>query len=250
MITFFVIHELSIVVNLLIKNSKKKSCSSSISYRFFQSKSQHQNEGKRLLESSKKTDTTHIRVLQSDHEKLVKIKRSVGFKSLACVVHSLLEEQAKNLVTVEAVLDQRVPVVLTGPPRCGKSFFVKHKLLPSLTGHPVLVIDNWDEYKQLRSIGYDIYSLNFKDFNEKIRFVPNTQSRVAETEVENIFSHLDMKRKEMSDWIIIVEEAHAFKNISAFNKFLYGSRHIVRKMVVVTPQTDAFKGLVTLTAYH
>lgn len=241
---------LSIASSLLLKIQEKKSCSSSISYRFFQSKSQHQNGGKRLSETSRKQDTTHIRVFQSDHQKLVKIKRSVGFKSIGCVVHKLLEEQAKNLVTVKAVLNQRVPIVLTGSPRCGKSFFVKHKLLPSLTGYPVLVIDNWDEYKQLRSIGYDIYGLNFKDFNEKIRFVPNTQSRVAETEVENIFSHLDMKRKEMSNWIIIVEEAHAFKNISAFTKFLYGSRHIVRKMVVVTPQTDAFKGLVTLTAYH
>jgi len=54
----------------------------------------------------------------------------------------------------------------------------------------------------------------------------------------------------MSRWIIIVEEAHSYKNVSAFTKFLYGSRHIVRKMVAVTPQTDAFQGLVTLTIYH
>jgi len=59
-----------------------------------------------------------------------------------------------------------------------------------------------------------------------------------------------MKRNEMAKWIIIVEEAHSYKNVSAFTKFLYGSRHIVRKMVAVTPQTDAFQGLVTLTIYH
>jgi hypothetical protein len=73
---------------------------------------------------------------------------------------------------------------------------------------------------------------------------------MAETEVESIFSHLDMKRNEMGKWIIIVEEAHTFKNVSAFAKFLYGSRHVVRKMIAVTPQTDAFQGLETLMAFH
>jgi len=180
----------------------------------------------------------------------MKIKKSVGFKNIAWVIRGLLEEQAENLASVEAIMNGRVPVVLTGMPLSGKTFFVKQKLLPSLEGNPVLVIDIWDEHKELRNIGYDIYGLNFKDFNEQVRFVPNTQGRVAETEVEGIFAHLDMKRNEMSKWIIIVEEAHAFKNVPVFTKFLYGSRHVVRKMVAVTPQTDAFQGLVTLTVYR
>jgi len=118
--------------------------------------------------------------------------------------------------------------------------------LPSLIGNPVLVIDCWDEYKELRNIGYDIYGLNFGDFDEHIRFIPNSQSRVAITEVGNIFAHLDMRRSELSAWTIVVEEAHTFKNVSVFTKFLYGSRHIVRKMIAVTPQADAYGGLVTL----
>jgi len=178
------------------------------------------------------------------------IKAGMGFKNVAWVVRRLLEERARNLASVDAVMNGTVPVVLTGKPLSGKTFFVKQKLLPSLKSNPVLVIDSWDEYKELRNIGYDIYGLNFKDFNEQIRFVPNTQSRVAETEVESIFAHLDMRRNELAKWIVIVEEAHAFKNIAAFTKFLYGSRHFVRKMVAVTPQTDAFQGLVTLTMYH
>ena len=178
------------------------------------------------------------------------IKTSVGFKNIAWVVHKLLEEQAKNLASVEAVMDESVPVVLTGKPLSGKTFFVQRKLLPTLKNSPVLVIESWNEYEELRNIGYDIYGLNFNDFNEHIRFVPNTQSQIAETEISAIFSHLDMKRNEMAKWIIIVEEAHSYKNVSAFTKFLYGSRHIVRKMVAVTPQTDAFQGLVTLTIYH
>jgi len=194
--------------------------------------------------------TTHVRVWKNDRQRLMSIKAGMGFKNVAWVVHKLLEEQAKNLASVDAVMAGNVPVVLTGKPLSGKTFFIKQKLLPSLRGNPVLVIDSWDEYGQLRNIAYDVYGLNFKDFNEQIRFVLNTQSRVAETEVENIFAHLDMKRNELAKWIVIVEEAHAFKNIAAFTKFLYGSRHIVRKMVAVTPQTDAFQGLVTLTIYH
>jgi len=38
--------------------------------------------------------------------------------------------------------------------------------------------------------------------------------------------------------------------VPAFAKFLYGSRHVVRKMIAVTPQTDAFQGLETLMAFH
>jgi hypothetical protein len=198
----------------------------------------------------KAENTTHVRVLKSDRQRLTAIRESVGFQSIAYVVHRLLEEQAKNLASVEAVMDGTVPVILTGKPLSGKTHFIKQKLLPSLTGHPVLVIDSGNEYLELRNIGYDIYGLNFKDFNEQVRFVPNAQSKVAETEVENIFSHLDMRRNELSNWIIIVEEAHAYRNIAAFIKFLYGSRHIVRKMVAITPQTDAFQGLVTLTIFH
>ena len=187
---------------------------------------------------------------KEDHQKLKRIKTGVGFKNFAWVVHRLLGEQAQNSASVEAVMDGRVPVVLTGLPLCGKTTFTKRKLLPSLEGYPVLVVDTWNEYDELSDIQYGFYSLNFKDFNEHIRFVPNTQSKVGMIEVENLFAHLDMKREEMSDWIIIVEEAHSYKNVSTFTKFLYGSRHIVRKMVAITPQTDAFQGLVTLTVYH
>jgi hypothetical protein len=189
-------------------------------------------------------------VLRSDYERLLSIKENVGFKSVAWAVHGLLEEQAKNLASVEAIMSSNVPVVLTGKPLSGKTYFVKQKLLPSLKGSPVLVVDCWDEYKELRNIGYDIYGLNFGDFKEHIRFIPNSQSRVAITEVGNIFAHLDMRRSELSEWIVVVEEAHTFKKISTFTKFLYGSRHIVRKMVAITPQTDAYQGIVVLTVFR
>lgn len=185
--------------------------------------------------------------MKDDLVKLMSIKKGTGFKSLAWVIHNLLEQQPKNIATVEAVMNGSVPVILTGKPLSGKTSFIKQKLLPSLVDGPVLVVDSWGEYKELRNIGYDIYGLDFDNFSEHIRFVPNTQSKVAETEIESIFAHLDMKRNAMSKWTIIVEEAHTFRNVSSFVKFLYGSRHIVRKMMAVTPQIDAFQGLVTFS---
>lgn len=194
--------------------------------------------------------TTHVRVLKRDREKLVSIKKTVGFKTLAWVIHMLLQEKAQNIADVASVMAGNVPVVLTGKPLSGKTYFVRQKLLPSLRDNPVLVIDCHGEYTELKNIGYDIYGLNFKEFKEQVRFVPSAQSRIAETEIESIFSHLDMKRDVMADWIIIVEEANTFKNVSAFVKFLYSSRHVCRKAIGVTPQTDAFTGLVTLTVCH
>jgi len=201
-----------------------------------------------LEQHKERGQTTHVRVLRSDYERLLSIKENAGFKSVAWVVHGLLEEQAKNLASVEAIMSSNVPVVLTGKPLSGKTFFVKQKLLPSLIGHPVLVIDCWDEYKELRNLGYDIYGLNFKEFDEHVRFVPNPH--VGPTEIENLFAHLDMKRNEMSRWTIIVEEAHTFKNTSTFTKFLYGSRHVVRKMVAITPQADAYQGIAVMTVFR
>jgi len=201
-----------------------------------------------FLEGQNEHDkTTHTRVLKDDLAKLMSIKKGTGFKSLAWVIHNLLEQQPKNIATVEAVMNGNVPIVLTGRPLSGKTSFIKQRLLPTLIENPVLVVDSWGEYKELRNIGYDIYGLDFANFSDHIRFVPNSQSKVAETEIESIFAHLDMKRNAMSKWTIIVEEAHTYKNVPAFAKFLYGSRHVVRKMIAVTPQTNAFEGLEVLT---
>ena len=119
------------------------------------------------MEHHKKVDeTTHIRVWKKDHHKLTAVKTNMGFKSLAWVIHGILEEKVKNPASVEAVMKGTVPIVLVGKPLSGKTFFVKNRLLPSLKGSPVLVIDSWDEYNELRNIKHDIYSLNFRDFNE------------------------------------------------------------------------------------
>jgi hypothetical protein len=190
---------------------------------------------------------THTRIFTEDLTKINQIRDSSGFRSTAWVLHSLLEVQAKNLATVESIMNERVPVILVGKPLAGKSYFIKNKLLVSLEGSPVLVIDVQNEYENLKKIGFDIFALDFTNFKEHVRFVPNSQSMVSESEIGSLFSNLEMKRDNLSKLTIIVEEGQAFKNIAPLVRFLYGSRHIVRKMVMITPQVDCFQGLTTFT---
>jgi len=192
-------------------------------------------------------DTVCQRLWKDDVKKLQKMRDELGFGNIANCVRLLLKDKRRQPVTVEKIMNETVPVVITGHPLSGKTTFVKKKLLPKLNPHPVMVIDIWGEYKELKDCKSDIYSLDFKTYKGKLRFVPQKLSLVAEKEIEFLFNHLDMKRDQLSDWVLIVEEAHSFKDIPAFSKFLYGSRRIVRKLVCVTPKTDAFPGLVTFT---
>ena len=202
---------------------------------------------KTFLEQNKKTDkTAHVRVWKKDHEELMERKRDVGYKNLASAVHSLLVKNESDLPSVEKVMEEHVPVVLTGLPLSGKTYFVRNKLIPQL--NPVLVIDRLGDYEDLEDLGHKIYGFDFKRSNGKVRFVPNKRSELGKTEVESIFRRLMMIRDELANWTIIAEEAHVYHDLGAFTDFLYGSRHYVRKMIVVTPKTDAFPGLLTFMA--
>jgi len=195
---------------------------------------------------------TLVKLQKEDFEKLQKIKDECQILDVGATIHQLLQTQAcTEIVTVERVMNERTPVLLVGKPLAGKSHFIKTKLLPSLIGQPVLIVDVQDEYSNLKSIGFDIFSLNFENFAEHIRFVVNKQSMVAESEVSSLFSNLEMKREVLSKWTIIVEECQSFSvNVAPFLRFLYGSRHIVRKMVCVSPKTDCLLGLQTFTVFR
>lgn len=187
--------------------------------------------------------TTHVRVFKRDHEWLKWIKANMGFRSYSWIIHAILSERVKTIPNVNAIMQGNNPVVLTGQPGSGKTYFVKDALLSSLTSASVLVVDSLDEYSGLRKVGYDFYSIDFSQFIGQIRYVLNKNSRVALTEVENIFAYLDMSREKLSNLVIIVEEAHAYKSVGPFMKVLYASRHFFRKIIVITPQLDAFQGL-------
>jgi hypothetical protein len=89
----------------------------------------------------RKRETTHIRVWKTDHTRLKEIREHTGLENMAWVVHRLLQKQGRNLATVEAIMKDRTPIVVTGEPESGKTFFIKNRLLPTLKDNPVLVVD-------------------------------------------------------------------------------------------------------------
>lgn len=180
------------------------------------------------------------------------LKADMGFKSAAKVVQHLLLQTKRSIkpATLKKVMNRRVPVVITRKPLVGKTYFIRKRLLPKLNPYPVLVIDTWNEYRRIERVGYEVNTLDFKNYKGRVRFVPTKRSDIAEREIERLFEDLDMKRDDLRRWVVIVEEAHAYRNLPPFMKFLYGSRRIVHKMIVVTPDMDAFDGLETLTIYR
>jgi hypothetical protein len=191
-------------------------------------------------------EETTCRLYKEDLKKLNDIRHEIGFRSNACALHAILQEKAQNVISVEAVMSLNVPVVIVGSPLSGKSHFVKNTLLSALSEYPTLVIDSIGEYGSLPNIGYDIFGLDFENFKGHIRFVPNAYAKMAENEIENIFAQLDMKSKVLSRWVIVVEEAQSYQNVASFVRFLYSSRHRVRKMIAITAKSNTFEGLVTL----
>lgn len=196
--------------------------------------------------------SVHVRVPEELRDQIMSLKLEMGFRSAGNVVHYLLLQTQGSIkpATLERVMKRRVPVVITGKPLCGKTYFIRKQLLPKLNPYPVLVIDTWNGYRRIDKVGYEVNALDFGNYKGHIRFVPTKRSDIAEREIERLFEDLDMKRDDLRRWIVIVEEAHAYRNLPPFMKFLYGSRRIVRKMIAVTPDVDAFDGLETLTSYR
>jgi hypothetical protein len=201
--------------------------------------------------SSLLKDTSLIHIFDTDYQQLIRIMRERGFQNLSNVVHDLLanlEEDHREIATLEKVMNLSVPVVLCGKPMSGKTTWIKEMLLPSLYGKsPVLVIDPLDEYLNLKKVGFDIFSFDFENCLDQLRFVPEKQSQVAETMVGTLFANLEMKHGSLLNWVFVIEESQSYRFVPSFVKFLFESRHHCRKMVCVTSMLDAYRGLETLT---
>lgn len=48
-----------------------------------------------MKDNDKNEKTTHVRVFDSDHKRLLSIKADMGFKNIAWVVHRLLEDKLR-----------------------------------------------------------------------------------------------------------------------------------------------------------
>jgi len=194
------------------------------------------------------------RISRRNIEKLLELKRAMNIKSIDGVVGYLVSEIMSEFkqATVEEVMKDTVPVILTGIPNAGKTFFLREKLLPSLNSEdPVLAVDVHDEYPGLARINQgDFYALDFKAERRKHRFIPNPDVGVSKSEVAGLVAHLVRNQKFLAQWTIIVEEGHRFEKLKVLKDFMAEARKHTRKLIVVSHQTEPFKGLGRILGIH
>lgn len=201
---------------------------------------------------SEKKALTLVNFRDSDYDKLKKTQEECGFRDLGSVIHYIMEMQASiEIVTSNKIMKDCTPMVLSGKPLSGKTFWIKNCFIPSLTENPVLVIDANGEYDFLKEIA-NIRELDFPS-NQHVRFRPSQHSIMGTIQIKALFTELnmmvDMNKDALKNLVLIIEESQSYKS-SWFNGFLYKSRHLVRKMLVVTPMLDCFQGLETYIVFH
>jgi len=198
------------------------------------------------------TALTLVNLRQEDYNKLQLIMQESGFTDIGNAIHSVMQSQTTlEVVTPAKVMETNVPVVLGGRPLSGKSHWLKNTFIPAMKDNSVLVIDANSEYeflseiKSIREIGLST--------NNQARYVPVQHSIMGTMQVKALFTELNMQidldKESLKNLVLIVEEGQSYKS-SWFNGFLYKSRHILRKMIVVTPQIDCFQGLKIFTVYR
>jgi len=185
---------------------------------------------------------------------LLELNRTMNIKSIDGVVSYLVSEIMAEFkqAAVEEVMRDTVPVILTGVPNAGKTFFLREKLLPSLNGDdPVLVVDVHGEYPSLEQIDLGkFYALDFKAQTRKLRFIPNADVDVSKSEVAGLIAHLVRNQKFLAHWTIVVEEGHHFEKLKLLRDFMAESRKHTRKLIVVSHQVEPFKGLGRILGVH
>ena len=213
----------------------------------------------KLINNQEPSALTLVNLLDQDMEYLNKIQKEVGC-DLGHVIHQIIKSQSSiEIVTPSKIMVERVPICLVGRNMSGKSFFLKTSFIPTVRDNPnsftpstkdnqILVIDTNSEY-DLK----EIKSIRELSNNPVARFCPLQNSTMCMIQVRQLFTEMnsliDMDKEALKNLILVVEEAQSFKS-SWFNGFLYRSRHIVRKMIVVTPQIDCFQGLMSFTVFR
>lgn len=157
------------------------------------------------------------------------------------------------IATVDKINAYAGPNILTGIPDAGKTYFLRFEYIPTVEG-PLLVIDPNHEYIEIENrLDYGgVFRLDFSNDKGKYRFETSLDVNVSKSEVEGIFSHLTREQgtlKKVKDeprsqgWIIIIDEAHRFADLSILLNFVAESRKHVRKVIVVAQKSDLFKDL-------
>ncbi len=210
-----------------------------------------------------KSTQTMVRLSRYNRAKLAKYQSSAGFRSLNETVTFLLESShQENMVlpgSTKLVFYGDSPVAVIGVSGSGKTTFVRRQVVPFAPG-PVLVVDSVGEYSELKKITLpEIIGLTWTKAAKalRIRFTPNSNPHLSKTELDLLFSHLNVTKQEkfepgrfpsgpLSTWSFIIEESHRLRHIEAAMNFVLEARKFTRKVITVTSDASLFASVCRL----
>lgn len=211
---------------------------------------------------SLKTSFANIRLSRYNLGWLSRIESETGLRSHNETITHVIENSRRENVILPASLklvfhDDR-PICLSGPSGSGKSLWLK-RVLPNITG-PLFLVDLADEHQELKKVGVgDFFEIKWAKANAetRLKFVPSSNLDVSKGELRTIFSHLNMLKMEghspekfpsgvLSNWTIIVEEAHRLARDAAFQNFLTEGRKFTKKIVIIASDPSLFGSICRL----
>jgi hypothetical protein len=189
---------------------------------------------------------TNYKISRINIDRMKELKKKFNIKSydalISFFIHTIDEEKHPT-PTFEAIMENNVPVILTGIPGVGKTTFLRDILVPRLEP-PVFVLDPHNEYPSLKEITLgDFFALDFANECRKLRLVTHSNIDVSKSQGDIIFRHLIMFQKSLKRWTLIVEEGHRFQESPFLKSFMAEARKHTRKVVVIGQQVESFKGL-------
>jgi len=197
-------------------------------------------------------DITDDAILSEGLAKLCAIQRAQGFASLGYTIKYLLSQsesvEEHKIADINTIASSDVPYIITSPPRGFKTTFAK-RLIQSKAyeQRAILVVDVNNEYTELKDVGYNFYNIDFQNFKEHVRFVPNPFS--AQKSIADLYEHLDRVKHTTKSLTVIQDEAQSIADLAIFCKVLGSTRHFLSGFLALTPlsKISSFAGIEILT---
>jgi replication-associated recombination protein RarA len=191
-----------------------------------------------------------VKVRSEIKDELKELKAAMHFKTIQELLHYLTmfakEKNLTALATYENVMTKTEtrPVILTGSSGAGKTTTMK-AVLKDIVDYTVLIIDVSNEYSDVEKVGLgEFFSLKYNK-NKQVRFVPNGNVEISKAEAAAIFAHLNFLKTggELKNLVLVVEEAHRFRNDINLRSLVIEARKFIRKLVLVTTDWRDYEGI-------